>query len=445
MALRPLGPPVREDPQPRSEDRPIGTPRWLALVLLSPALLMLAVLIVYPVLYSVVRSLFDDGGRGFVGLANYRLVFSDPHILTAIRNTAVWVTVGPTTVCALGLVFAVLAERVRWATAFRVVIFMPMAISLFASGVIFRLMYEEQPELGVANAVSVGLHDIVAEPAPYPGARPRYPSAVADTGDGLVTRAAYPVGEVVTIPLVGARRALPAQALPARRPAGAPAELRGLVWSDVSVYGRPGQTDPPESGMPLITVEALRHGGVVAVATTGDDGSFAFPALDPAGTYRLRLSPESFTPPFRGQTWLGAGLITPVIISCWVWITAGFSLVFVAAGLAAIPREVLEAARMDGATEAQVLRKVTIPLLAPVLLVVFVTLVITVLKVFDLVFVIAPGSAQDEATVLAVEIWRISFGPGAQHGLGSALCVVLFLLVTPAMLFNIRRFRKERS
>lgn len=122
----------------------------------------------------------------------------------------------------------------------------------------------------------------------------------------------------------------------------------------------------------------------------------------------------------------------------------GFALTFVAVGLAAIPREVIEASRVDGATEGQILRRVTIPLLSPVLLVVFVTLVIAALKVFDLVFVIAPTSAEDEATVLAREIWRVSFGTvtGTQYGLGSALCVVLFLLVTPAMLFNIRRFRR---
>ena len=104
----------------------------------------------------------------------------------------------------------------------------------------------------------------------------------------------------------------------------------------------------------------------------------------------------------------------------------------------------LEAARVDGASEAQILRRVTVRLLSPVLLVVFVTLVITALKVFELVFVIAPGSVQDEANVLAVEIWRVSFGAGSEYGYGSALCVVLFLLVIPAMAFNIRRFRREQ-
>jgi alpha-glucoside transport system permease protein len=444
MALGLLVPVVRRRHRKTVEGGQPGAPRWLALLLLTPALALLGAFLVYPMIYSVIRSLRDDEGERFVGLANYQKVFTDPHILTVIKNTAIWVIVGPTTVCALGLVFAVLAERIRWATAFRVVLFMPMAISLFASGVIFRLMFEEKPELGMASAVAVGIKDLVKTPSPYPNSRPRDPTALAEGDGGLVTAAAHRKGEVVSIPLVGTRSPLPEQALPASRPAPSARELRGLVWSDTSVTGgRLGQADHDERGMPAITIDALLGDQVVATATTGDDGSFTFPDL-PNGEYRLRLPETNFTPPFRGHTWLGASLITPVIISCWVWIMSGFALTFVAVGLATIPRDVIEASRVDGATEGQILRRVTIPLLSPVLLVVFVTLVLTVLKVFDLVYVIAPGSVQDEASVLAIEIWRVSFGPGTQYGLGSALCVVLFLLVTPAMLFNIRRFRRER-
>ena len=79
----------------------------------------------------------------------------------------------------------------------------------------------------------------------------------------------------------------------------------------------------------------------------------------------------------------------------------------IAAGLAAIPRETLEAARVDGANEWQVFRRITVPLLRPVLVVVFVTLVINVLKIFDLVLVIAPGSSQRDANVIALEMWRV--------------------------------------
>jgi alpha-glucoside transport system permease protein len=426
------------------EKGPPGTPRWLALLFLSPALVLLAVFIVYPLVYSVVQSLYDDRGEHFVALGNYRQVFTDPQIITAIKNTAVWVTVGPTTVCALGLVFAVLADRVRWASAFRLVLFMPMAISLFASGVIFRLMYEEQPDLGMANAVVVGVHDLVAAPSPYPKARPEDGTVLAASTGGLVTTASHRNGDVVTLPLVGMTAPLPEQAMPASLPRPAAGELRGLVWFDATPHSRkPGIAESDERGMPGIAVEALRDGRVVAVATTGDDGSFAFPDLVD-GEYRLRLPAAYFTPPFRGQTWLGPKLITPVIISCWIWVMTGFALTIIAAGLSAIPREVIEAARVDGASESQILRRVTMPLLAPVLVVVFITLVVAVLKVFDLVFVIAPGPVRDDASVLALEIWRQSFGTGLRYGIGNALVVVLFLLVTPVMLINIRRLRRKR-
>jgi alpha-glucoside transport system permease protein len=119
-------------------------------------------------------------------------------------------------------------------------------------------------------------------------------------------------------------------------------------------------------------------------------------------------------------------------------------MIVIGAGLAAIPRDVMEAARVDGANEWQVFRRVTVPLLFPILLVVFVTLVINVLKIFDLVFIIAPGSVQDDANVIALEMWRVSFGGSNDYGLGSALAVLLFILVLPAMAFNIRRFRTER-
>jgi alpha-glucoside transport system permease protein len=118
-------------------------------------------------------------------------------------------------------------------------------------------------------------------------------------------------------------------------------------------------------------------------------------------------------------------------------------MVVIAAGLAAIPRDTLEAARTDGATEWQVFRRVTVPLLAPVLTVVFITMLINVLKVFDIVLAIAPGSVQANANVIALAMWRISFSSSNDFGLGSAIAVFLFLLVLPVLLLNVRRFRRE--
>jgi alpha-glucoside transport system permease protein len=178
----------------------------------------------------------------------------------------------------------------------------------------------------------------------------------------------------------------------------------------------------------------------VASTTAGADGTFTLPAS--ADGARLRLPDSNFKQPYNGLDWLGPSLVTPSIIGAYIWMWAGFAMVLIAAGLAGVPRELLEAARVDGATEWQVFRRVTVPLLAPVLAVVAVTLMINVLKIFDLVFIIAPGSAQDDANVLALELYRKGFSED-QPGIASAISVFLLLLVIPVMWFNVRRLRRE--
>ena len=145
-----------------------------------------------------------------------------------------------------------------------------------------------------------------------------------------------------------------------------------------------------------MTVQLLDGGGKrVATATTQDNGQFVFKNVG-AGTFKVGIDAATFAGSFGGVSWLGAKLITPAIIIAYTWVWAGFAMVVIAAGLAAIPRDVLEAARTDGATEWQVFRRVTAPLLAPFLSVVFITMIINVLKVFDIVLSIAPGASQDD-------------------------------------------------
>ena len=104
-----------------------------------------------------------------------------------------------------------------------------------------------------------------------------------------------------------------------------------------------------------------------------------------------------------------------------------------------------EAARTEGANEWQVFRYITIPSLMPVLVVIFVRAIISVLKIFDLILVVAPEPVRADATVLALEMWNAAFGGMNDHGLGSALATILFLLILPVMLSNIRRFRLEQQ
>jgi alpha-glucoside transport system permease protein len=181
----------------------------------------------------------------------------------------------------------------------------------------------------------------------------------------------------------------------------------------------------------------------VGSAKTGDDGSFRFTGLQGGGSYRASIAPATFAQPYGGVAWLSPRLITPAIIIAYIWVWAGFSMVVIAAGLSAIPRDVLEAARTDGAGEWYVFRRVTGPLLAPVLTVVFITMLINVLKVFDVVLAIAPASVQDDANVIALAMWRSAFGGLNDFGLGSAIAVFLFLLVIPVLALNIRRFKRE--
>ena len=194
-----------------------------------------------------------------------------------------------------------------------------------------------------------------------------------------------------------------------------------------------------------MTVELIDGSGKnVASAKTAENGTFTFPNVA-QGDYEVAIGASTFAKPFGGVSWLGAKLITPAVIIAYIWIWAGFAMVVIAAGLAAIPRETLEAARTDGASEWQVFRRVTVPQLMPVLTVVFITLLINVLKVFDIVIAVAPQSVQDDANVIALAMWRTSFGGVSDFGLGSAIAVFLFILVIPILLLNISRFRREAT
>src|SRR5919109_5260564 len=132
---------------------------------LLPAVAILGIWIVYPAVYTIVRSFYGvTGFDQWVGLDNYEDMFRNDIILKAIKNNAIWIGVVPALITALGLVFAVLTERVRWAVAFKTAVFMPMAISLFAAGVIWRIMDRQEPQVGAVNAVIGVFHDAIKPP-----------------------------------------------------------------------------------------------------------------------------------------------------------------------------------------------------------------------------------------------------------------------------------------
>jgi alpha-glucoside transport system permease protein len=415
------------------------------LVFLAPTLVLLGVWIVYPTVRTIIRSFYGRDGSEFVGLDNYEALFSDDTLLTAIKNNFLWLLVVPAFVTAIGLVFAVLLERIRFSVAFKVVVFMPMAISLFAAGVIWRLMYEKDPTQGTVNAAVAVVKDAVSPSGVLSQALPSTEALQKQPNGSLVLDKPLASGDVAQLGLTGIRSSdVPADAVQAVVPEPLAGGITGVVWRDFKPGGgTPGTVEQEELGLPGITVE-LRDdgGGRVASAQTEPDGTFAFDDVA-AGTYRAAIGGDTFSQPYAGVSWLGQSLITPAIMMAYVWVWAGFSMVVIAAGLAAIPRDLLEAARTDGATEWQVFRRVTVPLLAPVLTVVFVTMLIYVLKVFDIVISVAPGSVQDDANVIALAMWRTSFGGVNDFGLGSAIAVFLFVLVIPILVLNVRRFRRE--
>jgi alpha-glucoside transport system permease protein len=124
-----------------------------------------------------------------------------------------------------------------------------------------------------------------------------------------------------------------------------------------------------------------------------------------------------------------------------VWMQTGFAMVVLSAAIKAIPDEIIEAARIDGASEWQVFRRIMVPSILPTIVVVTTYMVINALKVFDIVFVM--GNAESDGTVVVAERMIDWFFVGLNAGRGAAIAVVLFAAIVPVMIWNIRQFREQ--
>jgi alpha-glucoside transport system permease protein len=126
-----------------------------------------------------------------------------------------------------------------------------------------------------------------------------------------------------------------------------------------------------------------------------------------------------------------------------IWIQTGFAMVVLSAAIKAIPDEIVEAARIDGASEWQVFRRILVPSILPTIVVVTTYMVINSLKVFDIVFVMSnPEATGTEVIAERMIRWFFIF----QHpGRGAAVAVVLFIAIIPVMVWNVRRFREEEA
>jgi alpha-glucoside transport system permease protein len=278
-------------------------------VFVGPALVILGVFLVYPVINTLLISLKDSRSESFVGLENFSFVFTDESMLRAIRNTLGWIIVVPLFAVSIGLIFATLADRLRRGeAAAKSLIFLPMAISFAGAAITWRLIYSFRPtgfgsNIGLLNGVMLGLGQ---DPIPW---------------------------------------------------------LQEQPWNN---------------------------------------------------------------------------LLLMVIM---VWMQTGFAMVVLSAAIKAIPDEIIEAARIDGASEMQVFRRIIVPSILPTIVVVATYMVINALKVFDIVFVM--GSAETNHTEVIAERMIDWFFIANHDGRGAAIAVVLFFAIIPVMIWNVRRFREQ--
>jgi len=279
-------------------------------VFVGPGLALLTWFLALPVLRTLYLSLFDETSTKFVGLDNYIFAATDRIMLEAFRNNLLWMIVGTSVCVCLGLLIAVLADRSKYESIYKAIIFLPMAISFVGSGVIWKFVYAYKGE-------GVGIQEI------------------------------------------------------------------GLLNAIIIALG--GQS----------------------------------------------------------QAWL----ITPpwnnfLLIIIMVWMQTGYAMVLLSSAIKGIPAELLEAARVDGASEVQAFFKITIPYIQGTLITVTTTILIFSLKLFDIVRVMTGGNNGTNVIANEFYIQRFTYN---NPGRASAIAIVLLIAVIPVMIYNLRQFRERRA
>ena len=345
---------------------------------LAPALFALSLYLAYPVFATLWYSLTDrDKGNAFVGLANYYQMMDDPKFWEALKNNMLWLIIVPAASTAFGLLAAQLTDRIGWGSIAKSMIFMPMAISFVGAAVIFKLIYDTRP----ADTNQIGALNAVW--MQFNGG----------------------VGSFILL------RALPAAFL---------AFLTvGSLWlATIMIKGFSSFTTILRSLFGIVLIG-------VAVSSI-------------ASIYGLFTATLPYGEP---QTWLTMPFWNSILLMIvLIWIQTGFAMVILSAALRGIPEETVEAAIVDGANPFQVFFKIKMPQIAGTIVVVWTTITLTVLKVFDIVFAMTNG--QWETQVLANYMFGKLFR-GNDWGVGSAAAIVIMLLVTPILVWNVYNVRKE--
>ena len=394
----------------------------------GPTLLILAGFLVYPVIVTIYDSLLNSTLTKFVGPSNYLWALTTEGSLIAFRNNIFWIILGTVATVGLGLVFAVLADRVRYESVIKALIFMPMAISFVGAGVIWKFMYDWKPavmqQIGLLNALLLAL------------------SAFATTTHTLLLWLAALAGVVALVTFfIGVIRAraflpsflaivvLPALAIVFGWLVNAIGAALGIPSSDLALLVEVVQL--------VIWIAAAI---IFALAMAPDRaGKISIATAIIAAICLGLLALTSFQP----VTWIQDDATNNWALAIvYIWIWTGFCLVVLSAALKGIPSEVIEAARVDGADEFQVFAQVLAPMISPTMLVVATTMVINILKVFDIVYVMTSGDYKTDVIANAMYYQTLIY---QNFGRGATLAVVLLAAVIPVMIFNIRRFRAEEA
>ena len=141
-------------------------------------------------------------------------------------------------------------------------------------------------------------------------------------------------------------------------------------------------------------------------------------------------------------SWLGdERIVNASLIAVGVWGSVGFATVILSAAVKSIPGEIVESARVEGASERQVFFRIILPMVSLPVSVLAVTLLVNVIKLFDLIYVMTFGGPGTASRVIAFTMYQQAFQAG-QFGYGSAVAVTMLVLLIPIMVFNVRRFRR---
>lgn len=420
--------------------------RSRAVIFLTPALVFVGATLVVPTLRTIYLSFLGPRGQEFVGWGNYRFVFSDPGIVKVdewrrifgsslflwgialavlglvvgrlvgrrtgrafeasggsvvpisagvfllswavfaylrgtVFNNLWWVATVTIVATAMGLAVAVLADRARLESVAKSIIFMPMAISFVGAGIIWRFMYIARPPSKPQTGVLNALWVALGQlsHSQVPKMVVAAVLAVTIAGLGVVAWRGWRAGATGVA-------------------GGALAVAAPVAWVLYRLLG------------PGLGGYEVGPGGEIVPATV------------------LFIQETPFN-----NVWLMLVLI---------WIEVGFTMVIFSAAIKAVPAELVEAAKVDGATESQTFWRIVVPQIAPTIGVVVTTLIVLVMKVFDIVKVMTNGNFDTQ--VLANEMWQRAFTE-FNFGLGSALAVLLFVSVLPIMVFNIRRMQREAA